>query len=71
MSKACLVSCFGLECLDFEQRSYNQLPGTLSPDYKYLHARHIPHQPTFPFQTRPDCTRYIIGVFCCNFKLQL
>ena len=35
-----LVSCFGLECLDFEESSYNQLPGSLSPDYKYLHANH-------------------------------
>ena len=25
--KACLVSCFGTECLDFEQSSYIQSPG--------------------------------------------
>ena len=36
-----MVSRFDLECLDFEESSYNQLPGTLSPDYKYLHARQI------------------------------
>ena len=28
------------------------------------------HQLAFTFQTIPDCTRYIIGVFCCNFKSQ-
>ena len=26
--QACLVSCFGLEFLDFEDSSYNQLPGS-------------------------------------------
>ena len=57
-----LVSCFGFKCLDFED-SYNQLPGNLSPDYKKLHARQIPHQLSFPSQTIPDCIRYIIGVF--------
>ena len=38
-----LVSCFGLECLDFDESSYNQLPGSLSSDYKYMHERQIPH----------------------------
>ena len=51
----CLVSCFGLECLDFEDSSYSQLPGSLSPDYKYL---------SFTSQTIPDCIRYVICVFC-------
>ena len=40
-----MVSCFGLECLDFEESSYNQLSGSLSPDYKYLHAKHFPPKP--------------------------
>ena len=43
MTKPVLVSCFGLHCLDIEENSYSQLPGSLSPDYKYLHARQIPH----------------------------
>ena len=64
----CLVSCFGLECLDFEESSYSQLPGNLSPDYKYLHARQIPHQLSFSSQTIPDCIRYIIDVFCYSFR---
>ena len=38
-----LISCFGLDCLDFEESSYSQMPGSLSPDYKYLHARQIPY----------------------------
>ena len=63
--------CFGLECQDFEQTSYSQLPESLSPGYKYLHTRQIPLQLTsFPSLTIPDCIRYIIGVFCCNFKSQ-
>ena len=37
--------------------------GSLSPDYKYLHARQIPHQMSFPSQTILDCIRNIIGVF--------
>ena len=28
--KSCAKSCFGLECLDFEESSYSQLPGNLS-----------------------------------------
>ena len=26
-------ACFALECLDFEESSYSQLPGSLRPDY--------------------------------------
>ena len=63
-----VLSCFGLECLDFEESLYSQLPGSMNPDYKYLHARQIPHQLNFPSQTIPDCIRYIIGVSCYNFK---
>ena len=44
------------------------MPGSFSADYKYLHARKIPRQLNFTSQTIPDCTRYIIGVFCYNFK---
>ena len=32
-----------LECLGIEESSYYQLSGILSPDYKYLHTRQIPH----------------------------
>ena len=42
---------------------YSQLPGTLSPDYKYLHARLIPRQLSCPSQTIPNCIRYIIVWF--------
>ena len=61
---------FAIECQDCEQSSYSQLPGSLSPDYKYLHVRQIPHQLSFNSKTIPDCIRYIIGVFCYNFKSQ-
>ena len=63
----------GIESLEFEESSifYCQLPESLSPDYKYLHVRQIPHQLCFPSQTIPDCIRYIIGVFCYNFKSQM
>ena len=47
--------------------SNNQLPKNLSPDYKYLNASQIPHNKAFP-HTIPDCIRYIIGIFCNNFK---
>ena len=57
--------------MDFEKSSYSQLPGSLSPDYKYLHVRQIPQQLSFSSQTIPDCIRYIIGVFCYNFKSQM
>ena len=60
---------FGLE--DFEESSYGQLPGSLGPDYEYLHARQISHQLSFPSQTIPVCIRYIICVFCLNFKSQV
>ena len=30
----------------------------------------ISSQQSFPSRTIPDCIRYIIGVFCCNFKSQ-
>ena len=43
-----MTNCFGLECLDIEESSYSQLPGSLSPDYKYLHA--VPHQLSLPSQ---------------------
>ena len=26
---------------------------------------------SFPSQTIPDCTRYMIGVFCYNYKSQM
>ena len=66
----CLVPCFGLESLDFEEScSYSQLPGKLSPVYKYQRLQ-IPHQLSFSFQTIPDCIRYIIGVTCYNTKSQ-
>ena len=42
----------------------------LSRDYKYLHAKKIPHKLSFSSRTIPDCIRYIIGVFCYNFKSQ-
>ena len=50
--------------------NYSLLPGSLRTDYKYLYARQIPHQLSFHSQTIPACIRYIIGVFCCNFKSQ-
>ena len=31
MTKPVLSSCFGLECLDFEESLYNQLPGNPKP----------------------------------------
>ena len=67
---ASLVSCFVLEPMDFEESSYSQLPQSFNPDYKFLHARKIPHHLSFNSQTIPDCIRYIIGVFCYNFKSQ-
>ena len=70
MTKSVFVSCFVLECLDFEESSYSQLPGNVSPDYKYLHARQISHQLTFSSQTIPDYITYIFGVFCYTFKSQ-
>ena len=45
---------WSLECLDSEERSYSQLPGSLSQDYKYMHEKQIPHQLSFPSQTIPD-----------------
>ena len=53
-----------------EKSSYSQLPGSASPDFKYLHARQIAHQLSFHSLTIPDCIRYIIRVFCYNFKSQ-
>ena len=43
--------CFGLGCVDFEESLYSQLSGSLSLDYKHLHARQISHQLSFPSQT--------------------
>ena len=52
-------------------KTHYQLPGSLSPDYKYLQARQISHLLlNFPSQTIPDCIQHIIGVFCYNFKLE-
>ena len=65
---------------------HSQLPGSMSADYKYLHGRKFPHQliddfvinvfrrqgcMNFTSQTIPDGIRYIIGVFCYNFKSQM
>ena len=47
LKKAHIVSC---------QEAWTQIT-------KFLHARQIPHQPSFPSKTIPDCIRYIIGVF--------
>ena len=63
-----MVSYFGLECHEFEEISYSQLPGSLSPDYKYLHVKHILHQLGFPSQTIGNSIRYIVGVFCYNLN---
>ena len=52
------------------KKAHNQLPGRMNPDYKYLLIRQIPHNLSFPAQTILDCIRYIIGVFCYNFKSQ-
>ena len=41
---------FGLEYLD--SYTCNQLPGSLRPDYKYLHASQIPHRLSFASHTR-------------------
>ena len=41
-------------CLDFEGISYSQLPGRLSPDYKYLHTRQIFHQLSVPHKLYPN-----------------
>ena len=49
--------------------NYNQLQGSMSADYKYLHVMQISYQLSFPSQTIPDCIRYIIGFFC-YFKSQ-
>ena len=46
----------------------SQLPGSLSPDNKFLHARQIPYQLSFPSQTIPDCIKYIIGVFALTLN---
>ena len=67
---ACLVSYFRLEPQNFEENSSSQLPGSVSADYKYLHARKLPHQLSFNCQIVLDCIRHITGVFCCNFKSQ-
>ena len=53
------------------KKAQSQLPGNLSPEYKYLHARQIPHTRSFYSKTIPDCIRYISSVFCYNFKLQM
>ena len=67
-----LLSLFGFMFWprDSEETLYNKLPGSRSPDYKYLHAKQITLQLSFHFQTIPNCIRYIIGVFCYNFKSQ-
>ena len=51
------------------KKAYNQLPGSLGPDYKYLHGRQIPYQVKLPSQTIPDCISYVIGVFWCFSNL--
>ena len=45
---------WSLECLDFEERLYSQLPGRPSQDYKYMYVKQIPHKLSFPSQTVPD-----------------
>ena len=58
-------------CLWTLKKAHNsQLPQNFNPDYKYLHARQIPHKLSFSSKTIPDCIRYFIGVFCYNFKSQ-
>ena len=47
------------------------LPGNLSPDYNDLHVSQISHTLSFYSKTIADCIRYIIGVFCYNFKSQM
>ena len=52
------------------KKAHNQFPKNLNADFESLHARQITRQLSFPSQTVPDCIRYIIGVFCYNFKSQ-
>ena len=59
MTKTVLSHVLELNAWSFKN---SQLSGSLSPDYKYLHARQILHQESFRSQTIPDCIRYTIGV---------
>ena len=70
MTKPVWSHVLALSAWTFKKAHIVSLPGSLSPDYKYLHARQIPNQLSFPSQTIPDCIKYIIGVFCYNFKSQ-
>ena len=36
--------------------------------YKYLHARQIPHQMSFPSQTIPDCIRLVSFAVTLNHR---
>ena len=71
MTKPVWSHVLALLSIDFEENSCSHLPGSLSPDYKYLHPRQIPYQLMFLSQTIPDCIRYIIGIFSCDFKSQM
>ena len=70
MSKPVWYHVLALSALTLKKAHNGQLPENLSLDYKYLHANQIPHQLSVPCQTIPDYIRYIIGVFCFNFKSQ-
>ena len=56
------------ECLDFEENSYSQLAGSLSPDYKNFHARQISQQPSFSSQTVPDCINILPVAFAITLN---
>ena len=50
-----ILLSFWFHVMDFEESSYySQFPGNLSPDYKYLHARKIPHKLNFTSQAISD-----------------
>ena len=70
MHKPVWPHVFNLKRLNIEESLYSLLPGSLSPDYKYLHAKQIPNQLSFPSQTILDCIRYIIGDYYYNFRSQ-
>ena len=70
MTKPFWSHVLALSALTLKKAHNGQLPGNLSLDYKYLHANKIPQQLSVPSQTIPDYIRFIICVFCFNFKSQ-
>ena len=70
MTKPVWPACFGLECLDFNERAHIVIARKPEPRLQISACKSNSSPNEHSSQIIPDYISYIIGVFCYNFKSQ-